>query len=1389
MHDCVVLPRGAGLVVYLVPTGQILNDDLFERLRSRLPPSDATVLEFVPVSRIPLDQQGEPDEPALLAMPVVDEELLNRWKRALESASGISRAAVVERPRSVEPARIHVANLNAPGDSGSGQPPPGGERPAATVPGEPRFTSGRRPAISHGGSLPREEAPPTSLGEALARAADEHPEAGVTYILESGSELTQSYPDLLEEAQRILGGLCEAGVRPRDKVLLQLGSNHDFLPAFWAVVLGGAVPVPVSIAPSYTAANATAQKLANAWTLLGRPPVLTSGALTTPLRELARELELGEFRLLDVESLRSARKASPLSSTPDELALLLLTSGSTGVPKAVMHNHRTILSRPPSTALVNGFTSRDVTLNWMPLDHVVGLVMFHLRDVYLGCRQIHAPASLVLQDPLRWLDWMERFRVTVTWAPNFAYALVNERAPEIGRRSWDLSSVKCILNGAEAIVPRTARRYMELLIPKGLSASAMRPGWGMSETSSGVCFSQRFSLETTSDDDPFVDLGTPIPGTSIRFVDEDNRLVDEEVVGRLQVHGSTVSPGYYENPDLNREVFTEDGWFATGDLGFMKEGRLTLTGREKAEIIINGINYVGPEIEAVVEDVEGVAVSFTAVCGVRPRGFDTDALVVFFHTPVAEAAGRREVLKAIRRRVAESMGIAPAFLVPLEKSDVPKTETGKIQRLQLKRRFEEGRFDEQVQEADLLMANDRTLPSWFYQRVWRRRMLAVSSLHPERLRTLVLADGTEIGAAVYEKLVGDGTPAVWLEAGDAFTRCGPGHLRLNLDEETDYRKALEAAAGEIGGIDRIVYLESPPPPSSQEAGSPRLGRGALRSAARVLWLIRALHATQGESPVRLVAVTRGAQRVSKQDEIDCHASPLLSIGTTLPQELPWVKATLVDLAPGLETPKEVAGVLLGELASLQAEPEVAYRDGRRLVSRLEPAKLEPAADRRPPLRRGGFYVLSGGLGGVGVELARELLTRFEARLLILGRTVLPEGESGDHEVTGVEAALHELEALPGEVIYATADVADERAVEHAVAGARERWGRLDGVFHLAGTYHETSLLEESEGSLSRVMLPKVEGTLVLHHLVEDDPDAIFVGFSSLGAYFGAAGVGAYSAANRFLSDLCGELDRRSPARCFCFDWSTWNELGLSSRHVVRGLDRLRGYHPLDREEAIRSLLAALTADERSLVIGLDGGHEFVRNRSLGPLYPLTTITGYYVADGNAPAELAALRIVDRFGAPTTCELVERAELPLLPSGEIDASALATEGDGGADASGAAPTGTERLIEGFWKEVLEVPRVELDDDFFALGGDSILATRLLARLQSAFPVEVTLRTVFENPTVRRLAAQLDGTVTTEKKLETIEREDAGALLARIGEISDDEVSEQLARMLREREKER
>ncbi|MDE5067775.1 MAG: AMP-binding protein, partial [Trichodesmium sp. St4_bin8_1] len=418
-------------------------------------------------------------------------------------------------------------------------------------------------------------------------AAQEHGETSLRYIHSDGEVSTQTYSELWVEAQRILGGLRELGLKPQAQVIFQLESNQDFISAFWGCVLGGFVPVPITVATSYQTNNAV-NKLHYAWQRLEQPLVLTDVKLISQIKSLSGLLNLDELQVITIDELRKCELGQNLySSQQDDLALIMLTSGSTGMSKGVMLTHKNLLSRTIGSVQRNNFSTEDITLNWMSLDHVAGLIYFHIRDVYLGCKQIHASSHLVIENPLQWLNWIDQFGVTITFAPNFAFSLVNNCVQNIEQGNWDLSSIRFILNGAEQIVAATSRRFLKLLSPYGLSSTAIYPAWGMAEVSSGITYNDNFSLESTTDDDSFVTVGLPIPGVSLKIVDNQNQIVAEGEIGSLQVKGLTVTSGYYQNPTANQEAFTADGWFNTGDLGFLKNGCLTITGRQKDVIIIN----------------------------------------------------------------------------------------------------------------------------------------------------------------------------------------------------------------------------------------------------------------------------------------------------------------------------------------------------------------------------------------------------------------------------------------------------------------------------------------------------------------------------------------------------------------------------------------------------------------------------------------------------------------------------------------------------------------------------------------------------------------------------------------------------------------------------------
>ncbi|NEQ66096.1 MAG: AMP-binding protein [Symploca sp. SIO2D2] len=549
-------------------------------------------------------------------------------------------------------------------------------------------------AIAHGSNPQPEPNAPTTFTEVLRRIT---PDRGKVILLAAdGRENIQTYATLKERATRILGGLRDFGLQPGNPIILQV-ERPDFISAFWSCILGGFLPVPISIAPDYEQSNQVLTKLYDVWNLLNHPPILTTAVLAPQIYG-AFERHGAQVQTPTVEILETyAPDHQWYPSQPDDPALLLLSSGTTGQPKLITYSHGDAVRRfslPNQNSL---FGAQTIDLRWTPLDHINGLriILPHTGD------KIHLSTAAFLQNPLLWLDIIQKYRVTHAVMLNFALKLVFDCLETVQQPRWNLSSLKQIIIGAEPIVAKTARTFLKKLSVHGLSPDVLCPSYSMSEIGP-ITRSKNFLLKTTSDEDPFVIVGKPTPRHSIRIVDAQGHLLREGEIGSIEATGATMTVGYYQNPAANRTAFTADGWFRTGDLGFIKDGCLTVTGREKEIIIINGANYHAHQIDKIVEEIKEITPSYTVACGVRQPNSNTDKLAIFFHTPISAPNPLALLLQEIRRTVVLKVGVNPTYLIPVEQSVIPKTGTGKIQRLKLKQRFEAGEFELIQQQVEAL---------------------------------------------------------------------------------------------------------------------------------------------------------------------------------------------------------------------------------------------------------------------------------------------------------------------------------------------------------------------------------------------------------------------------------------------------------------------------------------------------------------------------------------------------------------------------------------------------------------------------------------------------------------------------------------------------------------
>ncbi|CAM2010579.1 non-ribosomal peptide synthetase [Acanthopleuribacter pedis] len=1183
-----------------------------------------------------------------------------------------------------------------------------------------RSAPSEQPAFCDGGPLTRPTRPSLI---ALLQDAARDPQQGYLHLSATGATTFQSYADTLAEARCILAGLRKKGCRAGEPVILQIDNSRAFWPTLWGCVLGGIIPVPVTVAPTYDQDTAVLRKLVHAWDMLDQPPVLVSGKPAQALPEYARRAGLEAMACVPVTDLAAHPPSDEIHPAhTDTPAVFLLTSGSTGKPKAVPLTHGNLMAMTGGTIQMNGFTREDVTLNWMPLDHVGVIGFLGMTAVDLGCSQVHVPTDWILKAPLRWLELIETHRATISWAPNFAFNLINEQAESLAQRRFDLSSMTFLVNAGEANVASTMRHFVNLLGEHGLPADAMHPAFGMSETCSGITWRGHFGPDQMRDDQPFVRLGPPIPGAQLRFVNEDGTVLREGEIGLLQVSGSSVTHGYYRNAEQNRESF-KDGWFTTGDLGYLEEGELVITGRKKDDIVINGVNFYCHEIEAVVEAHADVTVSYTAVCAVRDADRAQEDLAVFFNTNL-EGTARDGLFRAIRGAVAKNFGLVPKYLIPLETEAVPKTAIGKIQRGLLKQRFEDGLYRDLVnQEQDI----DDQLPDMMVRPVWRAAQQAAVPLVESAGPLLVFADQQGLADSIVPRLMETGPVITVRREQDAVQ----ADHHVNPADAASVT-ALRAALEQQGAIPARWLILWPVDPGPDDPADTSDGLTALFTLVRDL--------VNPGTPLQIKVAAVGADPEGEAPFEPAKAT-LAGFLASLPRETAGSATQLIHLARDVQNHRDA---LITECHAPITDPIVRFHKGAREIQRLKKRTFSADERTQTGFVKGGFYVVTGGLGGVGRHFCRRLIEQYDAKLLILGRT------NADNPET--RAALEELK---GQTAYASVDLGDNPDLHNLITEQGDQWNQpLNGILHLAGGYHFRTVAEEDVNGIHAVLAPKVTGTLALHKVAAAHPGCLFLAVSSVNAWFGGARLSAYAAAGSFLEQFTAwQRTQGIDARCLSF--SAWTETGMSQGLPIGETLRHQGFQALTPRQGLAALELALAYDAHHLLVGVNGNHPAVRMFCAEESLPLHTPTVF--AARTTEGEPVAPTWIDPFGNRFVPSVVTVEDPPLNADGTLDVTRLLQAHRNQSNKHQAPRNAVEETLCAIWRDLLKQPINNVFANFFELGGQSINALTMVARIQEQLQVSLPVDRIFAKPILSDIAELIAG-ASTESELPALTRAD-------------------------------
>ncbi|HXE75643.1 MAG TPA: fatty acyl-AMP ligase [Candidatus Xenobia bacterium] len=542
-----------------------------------------------------------------------------------------------------------------------------------------------------------------TLLEVLRARAETTPQQVHLLLYDDQERLTTlNFAELYAGASAIAQGLSARGIRRGDTVALMLPTGREFFFTFLGTLLEGAIPVPLY--PPFRADRT--EEYAQRQTAILRNA--EARALVT-FREVERLARLLKPR---VSTLAVVATAEPLGAhgqrrgpssvvQPDDVALIQYTSGSTGDPRGVVVTHRALLANLRAIGHGTQVRGDDVVVCWLPLYHDMGLIGCWLFALYYGLPMVTLSPLAFLRRPERWLWAFHRHRGTLSPAPNFAYELCVRKVSDAAIAGLDLSSWRVALNGAEPISPETLERFAARYAPHGFRPEAMMPVYGLAECTVALTFAplgrapqldrvERDTFQKTKQAKPaaasgagalrFVSVGRALPGHEIRIVDDHDQPLPERLEGHVQFRGASAMQGYYRNPEATEEAKTADGWYRTGDLGYLAGGELYITGRVKDLIIKAGRNIYPQEVEELAASVEGVRRGCVAAFAVPELRSGTESLVLVAETRETDAAVQARISAEIMRRVNASARVSPDVVRLVPPQSIPKTPSGKLRR-------------------------------------------------------------------------------------------------------------------------------------------------------------------------------------------------------------------------------------------------------------------------------------------------------------------------------------------------------------------------------------------------------------------------------------------------------------------------------------------------------------------------------------------------------------------------------------------------------------------------------------------------------------------------------------------------------------------------------------
>ena len=509
-----------------------------------------------------------------------------------------------------------------------------------------------------------------NLSATIIDTLAEHARAKPNALAIAAGGREASYADLYRDAVHLAGVLQGRGLHPGERCALLMGTSMELVQSVFAVQLAGGIPVVMNTALPPEGVQRRLEMI--------KPAIV----VTTPDAAMNPDLDAQVCVVEELIREPGASKVQLPQPGLDDIAYLQITSGTTGEPKAAAISHRNLMASVSAGQKRLGLSGDDVMVAWVPLHHDLGLVRFLFGNVHLGARSYLLPPSIASMG--EWLGTMTEVRATLTGSPDFGYRVASRTVKPDG---IDLSTLRFATNGGEPARLSTIKAFEDRFGCPG----AVRPGYGLAEATLGVtALAKGEPIEV--DAVGSVSTGRAFDGINIRIVDDDGHTVGTSEVGHIQVSGTPVFRGYFNNDQSNSEVFSPDGWLRTGDTGVLdSRGNLYVRGRTRAMIKRAGALVAPFEAEQAIDKVTGVRMS--AAVGVESpamTGTEDVAIIAEIRDEASDERVCRQISAEIADAASGALGFPPGKVMLVAPRTIPLTANGKIRHAILKDLVQKG---------------------------------------------------------------------------------------------------------------------------------------------------------------------------------------------------------------------------------------------------------------------------------------------------------------------------------------------------------------------------------------------------------------------------------------------------------------------------------------------------------------------------------------------------------------------------------------------------------------------------------------------------------------------------------------------------------------------------